>query len=273
MNKVCSYNCPANGNKWSNNTRTLWEKTFASTCNIEIYEINAVGFLIALRQILRSYDYCYGGCDIFSFTIDSKGNIRLHMVRELKWRWAEDEDICCTQWTVRLMEPMHVNKLLFKRVLTCKYTGSTLVKMTVLENKIFESHEHVFLVISSVTTNCFCNITEKSFWNANCHYHLMTGHKERKGVALLVPMLGNWYFTHAWRLGHAGKSYLVLICSRDTVQHFSISPLIGIIQNSKTGMKCHGSLSHVHTCDNCCASGLNSVYCFGCVAALNLFGC
>lgn len=44
--------------------------------------------------------------------------------------------------------------------------------------------------------------------------------------------------------------------------------LIGIIQKSKNGMKCHGPLSHVHTRDISWARGIDPVYSCVCVFAL-----
>lgn len=63
----------------------------------------------------------------------------------------------------------------------------------------------------------------------------------------------------AWALRNILFNADVLWRHRATFFHLT---LIRIIQNSKPGMKCHGSLSHVHTCDISWARGLNSVYSF-----------
>lgn len=153
--------------------------------------------------------------------------------------WGKDEEGMHVgsrkKWTVRLLEETCISQIYYSQVLPYNHTGSTFMKVKVL-GKIVQLHEQVIVwkgfpgdvLYDNKLYWVFLYVTNQSFWNGNCHYHLMTGHRQMLhfiGVALPAPTLRNWYFTHAWRLAHSGKSHIVLICCEDTVQHFSISPL------------------------------------------------
>lgn len=103
--------------------------------------------------------------------------------------------------------------------------------------------------------------------------HLMTGCRREKMCCTTSTYVKQLVFhtcLEAWALRNNLFNAAMLWRDRATFFHLT---LIRIIQNSKTGMKCHGSLSHVHTCDISWARGLNSVYSFGCVVGQCLFRC